>query len=247
MPLQLDTQILTLMAQTAIRTNFICDLATPTPRKWTNYPGGITVANILGTLAVTAGGSGYTAVPDVTISGGGGQGAEALAVIAGGAVTGLVILSRGWGYTSAPSVAFSGGGGTGAAATATIGVTFPYLDSTFSPISESTDGTSVLAGSIVLANADNLATALVTDAANAAAVVAIQKVWRNSSDAAVATEIWLEGFLGKPSFAGEYVTLECYADTGRQGETPVTEWTEVLVGHTPPDEATASSPWVKKG
>lgn len=246
MPLQLDTQILTLMAQTAIRTMFIVDLATPTPRKWTNYPGGVTIASIVGTLTLTAGGSGFTSPPIVTFSGGGGQGAEAIAIVSGGAVTSLILFSRGWGYTSNPTVAFSGGGGTGATATATLGVTFPYLDSSFSAITESIDGSSVLTGSLTLANADNGATALVTDAANAGAAMSIQKVWRDSADAPAATELWLDGWLGKPSFVGEYVTLECYADTGRQGETPITEWTEVVLYHTPPDEADASNPWVKK-
>ena len=76
------------------------------------------------TITVTAGGSGYTSPPSVTLSGGGGSGATAFVPtwgISGGAVTTVLVGNPGTGYTSAPSVAFSGGGGSGAAATAAIG------------------------------------------------------------------------------------------------------------------------------
>lgn len=73
-------------------------------------------------LKVTAGGSGYTSAPTVTISGGGGSGATAIAYVSNGALIGFRMQSLGSGYTSAPTVALSGGGGSGAAATATIGI-----------------------------------------------------------------------------------------------------------------------------
>lgn len=69
---------------------------------------------------VTAGGSGYTSAPTVTLSGGGGSGATATAEVIGGAVTAVLMGSPGSGYTSAPTVSFSGGGGSGAAATAVL-------------------------------------------------------------------------------------------------------------------------------
>lgn len=72
-------------------------------------------------VSLTSGGSGYTSVPTVTISGGGGSGAKALAVLSGGAVGGLGVTYHGTGYTSAPAVTITGGGGTGATGTATIG------------------------------------------------------------------------------------------------------------------------------
>lgn len=72
-------------------------------------------------IAVTNGGSGYTSAPAVAITGGAGNGAQAIAIVEDGEVTEIVITNPGQAYTSAPTVAFSGGGGTGAAATATLG------------------------------------------------------------------------------------------------------------------------------
>jgi hypothetical protein len=74
-------------------------------------------------IEITNGGSGYTSNPTVTISGGGGSGATALAYVGStGAVTAVLLTNYGSGYTSTPSVSFSGGGGSGAAATAQVGV-----------------------------------------------------------------------------------------------------------------------------
>ena len=79
-------------------------------------------------IAVTNGGSGYTSPPSVTIAAGDGSGAEATAVVQGGAVvainlnrdaTGVRFFKEG-SYTSIPSVSISGGGGSGATAVATI-------------------------------------------------------------------------------------------------------------------------------
>ena len=73
-------------------------------------------------IAVTAGGSGYTSAPTVSITSGGGSGATATAEIASGVVTAVILTNVGTGYTSAPAVAFSGGGGTGATATSTLAI-----------------------------------------------------------------------------------------------------------------------------
>jgi hypothetical protein len=75
---------------------------------------------LVGLIQVTAGGSGYTSAPSVALTGGGGSGATALAVVQSGMVVAVYLTNQGGGYTSAPSVGFSGGGGTGAAATANI-------------------------------------------------------------------------------------------------------------------------------
>src|SRR4029077_6226606 len=78
-------------------------------------------------VAVTAGGSGYTTPPAVSFAGGGGSGAAATAVIdttsgspTFGQVIAINVTNRGTGYTSNPSVILSGGGGTGATASATL-------------------------------------------------------------------------------------------------------------------------------
>src|SRR5688572_25712846 len=72
-------------------------------------------------VAVTAGGSGYTAAPLVTVSGGDGVvPAELVAnVNSSGAVTGLTIVNGGFGYTSNPTIAIASPG-TQATATAVV-------------------------------------------------------------------------------------------------------------------------------
>ena len=67
-------------------------------------------------IPVATGGAGYLDTPIVTITGGGGVGATAVAAISGGVVTNITILSPGTGYTSAPTVTLFGGG-CGTAAT----------------------------------------------------------------------------------------------------------------------------------
>lgn len=69
-------------------------------------------------ITVTAGGTGYTSVPTVVFTGGGGTGATATATLTGGVVTAVALGSAGSGFTSTPIVTFNGGGGSGATATA---------------------------------------------------------------------------------------------------------------------------------
>ncbi len=78
-------------------------------------------SNAVSAITVTNQGTGYTSAPTVTLSGGGGTGATAVATVSAGKVTKVTVVNPGTGYTSAPTVAFSGGGGTGAAATASYG------------------------------------------------------------------------------------------------------------------------------
>jgi uncharacterized repeat protein (TIGR01451 family) len=68
-------------------------------------------------ISLTNGGSGYTTAPTVSITGGGGTGATAKAVLTNGVVTNVVLTNPGYGYTSTPSVTFSSGA---AAATASM-------------------------------------------------------------------------------------------------------------------------------
>ncbi len=86
---------------------------------------GILNGNVVKTITVSNGGTGYTTVPTVTITGGGGAGATATATISAGRVTGINvtspgIIATGSYYTTAPNVTITGGNGTGAIATATI-------------------------------------------------------------------------------------------------------------------------------
>jgi len=63
-------------------------------------------------FTITPGNKVYTVAPSVTISGGGGTGATATAVLSGGATgtfSGITITNRGRGYTSAPSITFGSG------------------------------------------------------------------------------------------------------------------------------------------
>ncbi len=73
-------------------------------------------------VVVDSAGTGYTTVPTVAFTGGGGSGATAVATVAGGSLLSVTVNTGGTGYTAAPSVSFSGGGGSGAAAFAkTVG------------------------------------------------------------------------------------------------------------------------------
>lgn len=81
-------------------------------------------------ITVTAGGTGYTSAPTVTLTGGGGSNATATAVLTGSAVTSVTVSNGGSNYATAPTVAFSGGGGSGAAATAVVSASTPLIDAT---------------------------------------------------------------------------------------------------------------------
>jgi len=59
-------------------------------------------------ISMTTGGSGYTAPPSVTFSGGGGNGAVGVAHMAGTQVESVVLTNGGTGYTSAPTVTLTG-------------------------------------------------------------------------------------------------------------------------------------------
>jgi hypothetical protein len=75
------------------------------------------------TITLTAGGTGYTSAPTVTISAPNipeGIQATASVTLSGGSVTAITIVNGGTGYSSVPTITLTGGGGTGATATATL-------------------------------------------------------------------------------------------------------------------------------
>lgn len=71
-------------------------------------------------FVVTSGGSGYTSMPKVVITGGGGEGATATALISGGKVTYIYLTYAGYGYTSTPQVNLIGANGLGAIVTVVL-------------------------------------------------------------------------------------------------------------------------------
>ena len=81
---------------------------------------GSRTTNTVVTIAVSSGGTGYTSSPTVAISGGGGTGASAVAIVAGSMVDSVRVVSGGTGYTAPPTITFSGGGGTSASAGAFV-------------------------------------------------------------------------------------------------------------------------------
>jgi hypothetical protein len=58
-------------------------------------------------FTITTSGAGYSDVPSVTLTGGGGSGAAATAILTNGTVTSITLTSQGSGYTSAPAVALA--------------------------------------------------------------------------------------------------------------------------------------------
>lgn len=75
----------------------------------------------ISSISVTSGGTGYTSAPVVAITGGGGTGATATAIIEDGSVVAVNITNPGSGYTSLPTVAMTGGAGSGATGVAELG------------------------------------------------------------------------------------------------------------------------------
>lgn len=71
-------------------------------------------------IAVTAGGAGYTTPPTVSLLGGLGTNAAATAYIFGGSVTGITLTNPGTNYVYAPTVILTGGNGFGATAAASL-------------------------------------------------------------------------------------------------------------------------------
>ena len=80
-------------------------------------------------INIVSGGTGYTSLPTITITGGGGSGAKFYPIVSGGTQAivdisplGYSNTSRGSGYTSVPTVTVTGGGGTGADLRAVVNI-----------------------------------------------------------------------------------------------------------------------------
>jgi|14BtaG_2_1085337.scaffolds.fasta_scaffold19323_1 hypothetical protein len=70
-------------------------------------------------ISVTAGGSGYSSAPTITIQGNG-SGASAVATVLNGVIISIRVTNKGSGYTSSPIISITGGGGSGGTAKAII-------------------------------------------------------------------------------------------------------------------------------
>lgn len=93
--------------------------------------GPIASCDIVRSIVVLNGGSGYTTVPDVTIGApSSGTTAIATAVVIDGRVVRIDITNHGSGYTANPSVIITGGGGSGATALASAEALFTVTNNT---------------------------------------------------------------------------------------------------------------------
>lgn len=75
-------------------------------------------------ISIVSGGTGYTSAPKVTIVGGAGRDAHAVAVVKDGKVVAVNVTNGGCDFTDAKPgalVVFEGGGGSGAVAATNVG------------------------------------------------------------------------------------------------------------------------------
>jgi hypothetical protein len=82
----------------------VTNTGTNQPATATALMGGVSPNEFVSSCTVVNGGSGYTAAPAVSLTGGGGSGASATANLSGGTVTSITVDIPGSGYTSAPTV-----------------------------------------------------------------------------------------------------------------------------------------------
>jgi hypothetical protein len=167
---QLDPNIVAGLDDQEQRTNFIVELLTPTPRRWTNYRG-----------------------------------------YASNGQRGIIVA--GLYYRAAH-------------------VIVPQIDED--------EGVAPVEVDLIIGNADNLSTELVSDSANLAKVITITKLhfhdatWSEAiPPTLVRTQPWFEGKSGMPSFEGELVKLHCHADMGRRGSSPKTDSRALMINHAP--------------
>jgi autotransporter-associated beta strand protein len=141
--------------------------------------GQVPVAGVLNIITVSNGGTGYTSAPTITISGGGGTGAAAIATVVNGVVTGIMVTNGGSGYTGTPTITITGGAGVGAAATSSL----TYGIATFTTTTLSVNGsphviTSAFVGQGIFADSDSN--------------IVTQRVNKSSSSITVTTDAFTE-------------------------------------------------------
>jgi tetratricopeptide (TPR) repeat protein len=96
---------------------------------WVKYLTKDTITQEIQGIDVTDSGAGYTTIPNITITGGGGTGATARVVLSDiQTIIGVDITNSGSAYTSAPSITITGGGGKGAQFKATLKNSKTFLE-----------------------------------------------------------------------------------------------------------------------
>ena len=108
---------------------------------------------LIESVTVTNPGNSYTSAPTVTISGGGGTGATAVATIDSTTkkITNIQIATPGSGYTGIPTVSVSGGGGRDGAGEANIDASTTLMSTVYNPVPYNFDFTL----SIMVKNSDD--------------------------------------------------------------------------------------------
>jgi hypothetical protein len=86
-----------------VGTSALVNAAQGTTATATTAAGNVDAGGLVGNANITNAGSGYSSVPDITVSGGGGNGGVATPTVVDGEITSIA-LSGGTGYTSAPSL-----------------------------------------------------------------------------------------------------------------------------------------------
>jgi hypothetical protein len=95
---------------------------------WIKYISGGSVTPNVQSIHVTNNGTGYTSVPTVTITGGGGTGAEAVAVLSSTqTVIGINVTHKGAGYSGVVTAIISGGSGSDAQAIVNLNSSAEFL------------------------------------------------------------------------------------------------------------------------
>lgn len=84
-------------------------------RGYGKYLNGIgEISESIKSINIVDGGTGYTSTPTITITGGGGENATAIATLTDDVITSITIINPGRKFTSLPVITVTGGGGSGA-------------------------------------------------------------------------------------------------------------------------------------
>ena len=109
-------------------------------------------------------------------------------------------------------------------------------------IVESLDGPA-FAATITIPTLEGAASDLATNAANLKKPVTIHRVHFNADWQYAGKELFFRGETGQPRVGGGFLVLACVPRTGRKGQAPFREWSEVMTAHRPPENARVAWGW----